>query len=246
MTDATGALLFSRYAWPPNALGYCGPPGSGLLDRMEANAVDALAEEAPKFDGAFPYLRAIATAWGIPDPLDVRVVSAYWLGNDLLSTGESLGDHLSERFRKRLTDPWAHLDAIADGMVPHHAHHVFCIYPWTGMLRGAAPGPALEILDRCRIRFGEVLSVEGDRATVALDTLTWDGHRFGRDPVAEEFSVGAAGLDAEVGDLVTTHWAWVCDRIDRTTAQAVTRWERRALDLAETRLQGIPLDSAPN
>ena len=26
-----GALLFARYAYPPNELGYCGPDGAGAL-----------------------------------------------------------------------------------------------------------------------------------------------------------------------------------------------------------------------
>ena len=36
------------------------------------------------FEGAYPYLELIASENGIADPLDARVVEAYWLGNDLL------------------------------------------------------------------------------------------------------------------------------------------------------------------
>ena len=39
---------------------------------------------ARQFAGAWPYLEFIAGVSGIKDPLDRRVVEAYWLGNDLL------------------------------------------------------------------------------------------------------------------------------------------------------------------
>ena len=43
-----------------------------------------IARRARQFDGAWAYLESIARAAGIADPLDERVVEAYWIGNDLL------------------------------------------------------------------------------------------------------------------------------------------------------------------
>ena len=37
---------------------------------------------------------------------------------------------------------------------PQHSLHVFAVYPWLGLLRGGMDGPPLEVLDRCRIRWG--------------------------------------------------------------------------------------------
>ena len=81
-----GPLLFARYAYPPNALGLCGADGPrDLLEYGDAHASDAgLAEAARTFEGAWPYLELIAGANGIRDPLDPRVVEAYWVGNELL------------------------------------------------------------------------------------------------------------------------------------------------------------------
>ena len=79
-----GPLLFARYAYPPNALGLCGADETRtLLEYGDARASDGgLAELARTFEGAWPYLTLIAQANGIADPLDPRVVEAYWVGNE--------------------------------------------------------------------------------------------------------------------------------------------------------------------
>ena len=51
---------FARYAFPPNELGYCGPADTGTLlgDHQAAEHT----AHAQAFDGAWPYLTAIADA----------------------------------------------------------------------------------------------------------------------------------------------------------------------------------------
>ena len=92
-TVTAGPLLFARYAYPPNALGLCGADvRRTLLEYGAAGESDGgLAELARTFEGAWPYLELIAGANGIYDPLDPRVVEAYWVGNDLLG-------HVTARF----------------------------------------------------------------------------------------------------------------------------------------------------
>ena len=40
---------------------------------------------AAQFEGAWPYLQLIAASNGIAEPLDPRVVEAYWTGNRLVT-----------------------------------------------------------------------------------------------------------------------------------------------------------------
>src|ERR1700746_1556571 len=69
--------MFARYAYAPNALGYCGPPlGATLRD----GSVDEVRRAATTFSGAWPYLRVLSELTGIADPLDYRLVESYWLG----------------------------------------------------------------------------------------------------------------------------------------------------------------------
>ena len=71
-----------------------------------------------------------------------------------------------DRFRRQAGRSWSHLEeAIPAGVVPHHSFHVFHVYPWVGLL-GHGRGEPLEVLDRCRIRWGEVVSVEQDTVIV--------------------------------------------------------------------------------
>ena len=149
---ASGALRFARYAYPPNELGYCGPDASRqLLEQVAAGVDDRdLRRLLRGFEGAWPYLQLIAAANGIGDPLDDRVVEAYWVGNDLLDrVGPRLmGDSLETRFRgpgrAAVGPPGRHRCRRAP--LPHHSFHVFGVYPWFGLLRegridGAAAGP---------------------------------------------------------------------------------------------------------
>ena len=153
-----GPILFVRYAFPPNHHGYCGPADSQSFFEYGASAVvdDGLRALAMQFAGAWPYLELIAGATGIRDPLDHRVVEAYWVGNPLLDRvgTRPLGDSMEERFRHKTGRHFASLaEAVVAGGMPHHSYHVFCIYPWVGLLgddrRGAQ---ALTVLDRCPLK----------------------------------------------------------------------------------------------
>ncbi len=102
---ADGPLLFARYAYPPNQLGYCGGDDpAALLEQTSARVVDGgLRQSLRAFEGAWPYLELIAAANGLHDPLDARVVEAYWLGNPLLErVGTTLlADSMHERASSR-------------------------------------------------------------------------------------------------------------------------------------------------
>jgi hypothetical protein len=174
--EPAGPLLFSRYAYPPNQLGYCGPADhQALLEYGAVGLVDrGLVQLAQGFAGAWPYLELIAHATGIGDPLDRRVVEAYWVGNALLDRVDMLtfGNSLMDRFRRRSGSAWGHLaEAIPAGAVPHHSFHVFGVYPWVGLLgEGRKVDHPLRVLDRCRIRWGRVVAAEGNEVVVpAID-----------------------------------------------------------------------------
>lgn len=234
-----GALLFARFAYPPNALGYCGTDAAGeLLERTAAGADDDdLRRLARGFEGAWPYLELIAHANGIVDPLDAAVVEAYWVGNPLLDRvgARRLGDSLDERFRSRTGPDFARLvePVLGGAAVPHHAFHVLAVYPWVGLLRSGSVDAPLRVLDRCRVRWGTVEAVAGDRAVVRSRPLQWDGVRLCLGvPRAEEVRIGERGfrlVDLEVGDRVACHWDWACARLDGRGVRALQARTYQAL-----------------
>jgi hypothetical protein len=237
-----GAQLFIRYAYPPNALGYCGPADSAALFQYGATGtVDhGLVQLARAFEGAWPYLQLIAGATGIGDPLDRRVVEAYWVGNNLLpavglaATAESM----EERFRPRTGRQFTHLlDGVLAGGVPHHSFHVFCVYPWVGLLSdGRKASHALGVLDRCRIRWGRVDRVTGDQVTVTSRPLTWDGRALAFGEPRPEVALRAEGglgylADLQPGDWVSLHWDWVCDRLSPRQFRQLRGYTLRQLEI---------------
>lgn len=230
----SGALRFAAYAYPPNELGYCGPDAaSTLLEMVAAGAADPdLHRLARGFEGAWPYLELIAHANGLADPLDARVVEAYWIGNRLLDAvgTRRFGDSLEERFRGRLPrSSWPLLaDQVPGGALPHHSFHVFGVYPWLGLVREGTVDQPLHVLDRCRVRWGLVLEVDGAHAVVRSRALEWTGRALvlgeGRVERARLHRDGLALAGAvRPGDWCSLHWDWVCERLDRTRLAALRR-----------------------
>lgn len=218
---AAGPLLFARYAYPPNALGLCGPADSAaLLEHVAADAGDrGLVRLARQFHGAWPYLSLIAAATGRSDPLDPAVVEAYWVGNRLLERVPTrlLAAHLTERFAHQVGPAWTDPATLAvTGGRAHHNFHVFAISPWVGLLRSGHPDQPLRVLDQCRIAWATVTRLVGDVAEVSCPRLQYDAGRLRLGPAERRrvtWSTGGhvlAGRPA-VGDRVAVHWDWVCD-----------------------------------
>lgn len=243
MPAPSGEALFARYAFAPNELGHCGPPGSqALLAGGASGLVDSeLRARAPQFDGAWPYLRLLAATAGVDDPLDAGVVSAYWLGGDLLdcvapaalTAAVGLGFGGQPGVRERLTQT---PDVTAGGA--SHAFHVFVVYPWVGLLGSDSDVPR-SVLESCRVRWGTVESVDGESAGVRSRPLTWDGTKLGLGAERVETCRWTQGQHAFVrelrpGDQVSLHWDWVCDRLDDYQMAELSDRTQRQLDSTNT------------
>ncbi len=239
----SGPALFTRFAYPPNSLGYCGPADNSLLGELitagEAATQD-LRKATTAFAGAWPYLQLIGQVTG-HDPLDAAVVEAYWLGSPLLDRVDLLtwGNSSDDRFRSRAGFEWDKIeDGINAGGVPNHAFHVFCVYPWVGLLRSGVVEQSLQVLDRCRIRWGRVVGeVVEDRVLVSSAPLMWDGDRLWLGP--DQLETVSVSIDplapvVESGDLVALHWDYVCDRITEGQLGYLQRNHERHLSIANS------------
>lgn len=227
-----GAALFASFAYPPNELGYCGPPDASVL-LGNGDTTDRAAEiagHARGFDGAWPYLDEIATAAGLDDQLDTAVVHDYWLGGPLLDRVD--GDRLVGRLRTALAgQPTGLLDhpGLASWASADHSFHVFAVYPWIRFLHRGDPTTPLRILQSCRIRWGTVDSVDDQRAVMVSRPLVYDGRLALGDATAESVCWnrdGTALTSRPVpGEVVAAHWDWVCATLGPTevaTLAAVT------------------------
>lgn len=239
-----GWRLFARYAYAPNARGYCGPAEGARLEEVargggEGVDVPALAR---RFSGAWPYHLLIAELAGIDDPLDPRVGRAYWTGSPLTASIDArrLGEALIERFAAQAGSYWAHLKPdLLDEITPTHAFHVLAIYPWSRLLATGRPEP-LDVLDSCRIRAAEVLEIRGDHLAVSARQLTWDGRRLALSDPREE-TVGwwpdpDPEADPKPGDTVAVHWRHACDRLSPEDHRELERWTEIQVEATNVRL----------
>jgi hypothetical protein len=248
----SGPAMFARYAYPPNELGYCGPPAAqALLDSSTSDCPVSEREmirRARGFDGAWAYLEVISAGTGAADPMQQAVVEAYWVGSPLLERVDPavFGETVRERFGDQVGARFAGLPGGSIGpaeAVPHHSFHVFEVYPWVGMLGRGDGEPALSVLDQCRIRWGRVLAVEGERAVVRSRPLTWDGQELSLGPERAErprwADRGRSLLrDITAGDRVSMHWDWVCDRLSERQLSALRGYTERQLYLTNRALAG--------
>ncbi len=210
----SGAELFARYAYPPNELGYCGPDDASVL--LDRGSERDIARHARQFEGAWPYLEIIAAAAQIADPMDHRVVEAYWIGNELLDHVEvrDMYASLRERYSTRLSPKLMALVAnkAPEGARAHHSFHVFDVWRTAEHL----DGDVLLTLDNCRISWGTVQAVEGADVIVERRPIVMhEGKLVLGEARSERVTrlIEGKGFVATVvpGDMVSIHWGWVCE-----------------------------------
>lgn len=233
-----GPLLFARYAFMPNQLGYCGGDESQALFEYAINAQvdEGLRQLERQFEGAYPYLQLIARANNIGDPLNARVVEAYWIGNRLLDRVDmgTLYSSIQDRFKSRARPKdwrWLASEATA-GARPHHSFHVLEILPRIGMLRSSAADPLLETMSNCCIRWGQVRAAIGPELIVSVHPiLLKEGRlRLGQPRIegVKRRMNGEGLLDSvQPGAWVSIHWGWACDTLtlqQRIELERYTLW----------------------
>jgi hypothetical protein len=233
--DRTGLILASRYAFPPNRLHYCGPEKQlNLGEYIKTDIADqGLIEIISQFETLFPYLKLIAQANGIKDPFNTKVVEAYWLGNMLLNKvkPKMFYRHLSEDLNlshKFPKNEIHQLENLVEGL-PNHAFHVLNIFKRTGH---AALAHTLSTMDNCRISWGKI-TVKTDEKTYLVKTRPLiyinDLLSLGK-PVTK--SIKSVKQIYQVGDQVTVHWDYICDKVTDTKIRNLEFYTQAAIDFA--------------
>lgn len=237
-----GLLKCSRYAFGPNRLHYCGPDASSEIAAhiTHKESDPALAKLLSQFQTMYPYLKKIAEANRIANPFDVRVVEAYWIGNELLENVEKkdfyehlVDDHkIDKRIGKKSFSYVA--DKIGKGAVLHHSFHVLDIWKRTGHV---ARPHTVESMASCIISWGEVKKADGMFLEVETESLVYEVGKlaFGV-PTMQRIARGlGAPIDideAKAGDIITMHWGVPCEVITRANAAVLKKYTLRHIALA--------------
>lgn len=242
-----GAMRCARYAFAPNYYHYCGPDTRGEFEEyLKAEVVDrGLVEHLTDFETMYPYLAAIAEANGVKDPLDPRVVEAYWVGNEMLDKVSEQDVYVAlverQRLPKRLTKKemkWL-LPKIDKRARLHHSFHVFNVFTRTGH---HAVKHTVETMDECRISWGEILNAKSKRQNAKLQVksqkLIYKDGRLSLRPEVREVVVPSDLLNSRlrVGDWVSVHWGFVCERLSERQVKQLKGYTEYHLKLANETL----------
>ena len=217
--------MFATYAYPPNELGYCGPPDPSVL--LDGRGTD-VAEHAQGFDGAWPYLEEIAAAAGIADPLDADVVRAYWVGGPLLDRVDAAA--LLDRLRHAMSGQPCGLLADVD------ARFARCWPTTASMCSSSTRGCGFSTPTRPP-RCGSCSRA----GSVGASSIPWTTNTPSSHRVRCVFDAGELRLGEPVdetvrwrsadgatlaprpaqGATVAAHWDWVCGSLDGTDVDAL-------------------------
>jgi len=241
-----GLLMCAKYAVSPNFFGYCGPLfNKSLVDHLVENQADKELEKIlSDFETMFPYLNLIARKNKISDPFDLRVVEAYWLGNQLLKPLNSLEykafaqEKLSLDKKINLYDfGLINFKVKIFGFFPHHNFHVFNIFRRTGKNFNFH---TILTMDSCRIAWGKVVAVKDSLSltkeiTVEYQPLIRESQslKLSKKKI-KKIKVDYYGKkivkDIEIGDWVSFHWGFLCDRLNEKEVRNLKYFTEKAIE----------------
>lgn len=242
LAQEQGIIRCARYAFSPNRLHFCGPDKSGeLLAYIEENTADyGLRYLLSQFEVMYPYLKAIADANYIVDPLHEKVVEAYWIGNELLDTASKQDMYVHLKDTLRVKDRFGARyfrtieDTISAGAKMHHSFQVMNVWQRMGHTEEAH---TVESIDSCRISWGKVVAVDGPIITVDRQPVVCDGKKLYLAKTQQRKIVrhlGDDGLmdDVCVGDWISMHWDLPCEILNEWQRANLVRFTNIHLALA--------------
>ncbi len=209
-----GLKIAARFGFRPHYLGLCGPKQARqqkLLQKFLQGEVSTRKMEAVfrKFLGAYSYYKVIARSNKIKNPFDKRVVSAYWIGNELLDKVKT------EDLRKMIAREFVGPDllpkeialkkagAVPVGSKPHHSFHVLVI----GSVTGSVDFKNTKLKDLCRIGWGRVKRVKAKSCLVEYQPLVGEKKiKLGKSVKKEIIWDKNLVPKVKIGDWLAFHW----------------------------------------
>ncbi|MFA6048820.1 MAG: DUF6390 family protein [Candidatus Micrarchaeia archaeon] len=231
-----GLGLACRFSLEPNKLGYCGATDSWsvFLEYLQNRGSAAgVRKKFESFYALMPYLRLIARENGISDPLDERVVEAYWLGNKLLDSVSEKA--IAEMIRTKLCGkgllPKSFAEKLAGnvpkGALAHHSFQVLYVHFITGRLPWT-----LQNANRCLPKWGKIISTKGSKAVVGTFKVAQKRGKYVMLPAREVVESSVCGwqtAECKKGALVATHWGLAVKTLNSRECARLQKYTRRTL-----------------
>ncbi|MDG6907026.1 MAG: hypothetical protein JRN20_14735 [Nitrososphaerota archaeon] len=238
--DAFGALLHAKHAFMPNKLGYCGPDDRGAILRhlQESSIDDNLVATLKNFEAAYPFIHLIGKSNGL-QPFDRKVTEAYWIGNELLGNvapEEFYNFSLRDLKKKNSTEIKNLFLNLRDRAMPHHTFYVIStaisVISDFHHSSNRDPTKISEVMDNCRISWGEVLNVEKDSLLVKyrplqlVDGLVALTKKSVKKKVKYDQTVPPFE-NVSPGDFVSIHWNFACEVLSEAQVDNIRKYTQR-------------------
>lgn len=230
----------------PNKLRYCGGDRNNeIFDYVaEGESDPGLRNLLKEFATMFPYLKMIAQANRISDPFNIKVVEAYWIGNELLENVSMKNFHrylvdeqkLKNKLKPELVEKV--FGKLSSGGKPHHSWHVFNIPKRTGHY---PVEHSLQTMDDCRISWGKIVKrpsrdlagkmIVECRPLIVNENRMELGESVDRE-ILSEMNCRSFVREPQAGDWVSIHWGWACDFLNEVQVKNLEKWTKYNLFLA--------------
>ena len=242
--DIRALKLTSRFALPPNSLGYCGK--NTAPEKFKKCAVsgicDGVEEEIGKFIVLCPYIKTIASITGLP-LFSHKVMEAYWLGNDELKRARPKHYKLLlKNFKKQGVPEWLVKELVEKEpkkFIPTHLFQV--LHVGVGRASGSVPF-SLESIKNCMIRWGKVKKIKGTKMEIDLSSIKPFSPRHSevhepKNLVPYELTIEMKTLtfsrkflgEIKVGDAVAVHWGQVVKILTEQETKKLAYWTNAVL-----------------
>lgn len=250
--DVSGALFHAKHAFMPNKLGYCGPDEKGtILHHLQESSVDEkLISTLKNFEAAYPFIHLIGKSNQI-DPFDRKATEAYWIGNKLLNNvgvSEFYKFTINELKKKNGEEIRSLFLNLRDRAVPHHTFYVLSttmsIISHSHHSTSPDPRKLLEMMDSCRISWGQVLKIEKNQLSVKYRPLNLSNGKIslGAKPIKKKIEYDPSippFTKISPGDCVSIHWDFACEVLSQAQVHNIYTYTKRDLSSANLFLHAM-------
>jgi hypothetical protein len=232
----SGARLAILYGYVPCQLGLCGPEETkkrkiiSLYLKGENKFESEIKKILKEFKGAYPYYQLIAASNKIKNPLDYKVVEAYWVGNSLLEKVK-----VSD-FKKMILRDFVKLGKVSEKKannllkkaLAYHSFHVLYLGSVTG--RTNLTGKALDL---CRPSWGKVIKINSDKKSLLVQ---YKPLKIGKKiilgkPSPKEIKWNKNILSSiKTGEWVSIHWNTAIEKLTSGRVKNIEKYTKKTLE----------------
>lgn len=233
-----GLRIAASFGLMPNKLGFCGPQASeeqkALREYLYFGKNPKKARKImSRFEGAYSYYLLIARKNKIRNPFDEKVVSAYWIGNELLEKVDA--SDLKKMILSRFTKPGLldkgealrRIEKIPQNAKPHHSFHVFIL----GTVTGKIDLNTVKLKDICRPGWGKIKRIDDKKSEVSVEYQpVTNAYRLGRIKKRKVDWDRKILPELKAGDQVAFHWNMIAKLLSKEEVKNIKKYTQVTLD----------------